>query len=194
MVLRLLFIFVLLLTPFLQLTAQNQAQRDSLLVMEYTKVTHPCGYLNDTEREVMHILNLARMYPKWYLYFFLRSPQTENERSLHQTMSSMKTIPEPLIPDSILFESARCHAQSSGKIGFIGHERKDKTCTENYGGECCEYGSNTAADIVLSLLIDEGVPSLGHRFICLSPSFGKIGVSMQPHKTYGTNTVLDFGH
>jgi len=36
------------------------------------------------------------------------------------------------------------------------------------------------------------VPSLGHREI-LFTDFTKIGVSIQPHKKYGWNTVLDFG-
>lgn len=194
MILRILLLTVILCVPALQPAAQTQVQRDSMSVMGYTKVAQPCAYMNDTEREVIQMLNIARMYPKWYLYFFLRTPRTANERTLHQTMSTMKTVPDPLIPDQALFESARCHALSSGKTGYVGHVRQDKNCRKKFGGECCEYGNSSAADIVLNLLIDEGVPSLGHRFICLSPSFRKVGVSMQPHKTYGTNTVLDFGY
>jgi len=45
---------------------------------------------------------------------------------------------------------------------------------------------------VISLLIDENVHSLGHRKIMLSNEYTLIGVSLQPHINYGTNTVLDF--
>jgi uncharacterized protein YkwD len=59
-------------------------------------------------------------------------------------------------------------------------------------GECCYYGVEDAFDIIVDLLIDQGVSSLGHRKICLSPSYTELGVSIQPHKTYSSNTVLDF--
>jgi hypothetical protein len=75
----------------------------------------------------------------------------------------------------------------------VGHERKtqDSKLKKHYYGECCDYGHNDALEIVLSLLIDEGIPSLGHRDVCLS-NYVKLGVAIQPHKRYGTNTVLDF--
>jgi hypothetical protein len=46
-------------------------------------------------------------------------------------------------------------------------------------------------EIVLQLLIDEDVPSLGHRRILLE-KYQTIGVSIQPHSHYGFNAVLDF--
>jgi len=173
-------------------TKYTATQRDSMSVWRYTRVTYPCDYLSAAERDVIQVLNIARMYPKWFLYFYLRTPSTENEKSLYKTMSEMKSIAEPLQPDRKLFESARCHALSSGKTGYTGHERQDKTCKKTFNGECCEYGNSRAVGIVLNLLIDEGVPSLGHRMICLDGGYKKIGVSTQPHKAYGSNTVLDF--
>jgi hypothetical protein len=44
----------------------------------------------------------------------------------------------------------------------------------------------------MDLLIDEGVPSLGHRIILFKPHT-QIGVSIQPHKKYRWNAVLDLG-
>ena len=48
-------------------------------------------------------------------------------------------------------------------------------------------------EIVIQLLIDQGVSSLGHRYICLG-TYARVGVSIKPHKSYGTNCVLDFGY
>ena len=178
-----------------QLANENMTpvQRDSMSAMKYSAVKYPCNYMTEKEKEVIHYLNLARMYPKWFVYFFLKHPTTENEKSLYKTMMEMKTIPEPLKPSKDLFESAKCHAISSGKVGYVGHDRI-AGCKSNFRGECCDYGVYAPAQIVLSLLVDEGVPSLGHRFICLSDGFQSVGISIQPHKNYGTNCVLDFGY
>ena len=51
-------------------------------------------------------------------------------------------------------------------------------------------GEMEPLEIVLSLLIDEGVPSLGHRKILLG-NYSQIGLSIKPHKKYETNTVID---
>jgi uncharacterized protein YkwD len=98
-----------------------------------------------------------------------------------------------LYPDNACFISAKSHAYQSGITGYVGHERKTpgSKSKEHFNGECCEYGHSDPLDIVLSLLIDVGIPSLGHRVVCLG-DYAKLGVSLQPHKRYSINTVLDF--
>jgi hypothetical protein len=98
-----------------------------------------------------------------------------------------------LYPDSLCFVSAECHAISSGKTGYVGHERQTKECKDKhlFFGECCDYGHKEPLPILMALLIDQNVPSLGHRKMCIGP-YGKMGVSIQPHKVYGNNAVLDF--
>jgi hypothetical protein len=68
-----------------------------------------------------------------------------------------------LYPDSLCFISAHCHAVNSGHKGYTGHVRQSPECKkkEHFAGECCQYGSTTPVDIVLSLLVDEGIPDLG---------------------------------
>ena len=72
------------------------------------------------------------------------------------------------------------------------NERKRNDCEKDFYGECCEYGNDDPMEIVMSLLLDYDVPSLGHRKICLSETYNLIGVSIQPHKNYTYNSVLDF--
>jgi uncharacterized protein YkwD len=50
---------------------------------------------------------------------------------------------------------------------------------------------DTGKDIILQLLIDDDVPSLGHRINCLNKEYTKIGVSVQPHKKWDTCAVID---
>ena len=58
-------------------------------------------------------------------------------------------------------------------------------------GECCDYGSNDPVEIIITLLIDKDITSLGHRKILLG-KYTSVGISIQPHSSYRFNTVLDF--
>ena len=160
-------------------------------------------YMNDTEKQVIYMLNLIRMNPVLFCETVLKQYPTSNEEREHYTSSgyfsslvNTLTQMEPvniLYPDSICFVSAHCHALQSGLTGYEGHDRtKECQRLQHLRGECCDYGFNDPLDIVIDLLIDEDVPSLGHREICLSLRYDKIGVSIQPHTTYRYNTVMDF--
>lgn len=167
--------------------------RDSLAILEATRVKVAAPYMSKRELAVIQQLNIARMYPLMYLKWYLPNPRTDNELSLYATMSSMTAITKSLDPDKNAYLSAECHAISSGKAGTVSHNRVPGAhCKENFRGECIQYGLDDPEDIILSLLVDEDVPSLGHRDICLSSSYHSIGVSMQPHKRYKVNAVLDF--
>jgi len=173
------------------LASYTQSQKDSYMVMNYAKPT-PCKYMTKKEMEVIQYLNVARMYPLWFIKFAnLRHPKTANEISLVNLLKTMKGISTTLQVDSLLFESAKCHAVSSGLQGYVGHERIGK-CKSYFWGECCDYGNEDALEIIKALLIDEGVPNLGHRIICLNANYQKVGVSIQPHTLYRVNAVLDF--
>ena len=160
------------------------------------------SYMTEKEKEVIYILNLARMDPKLFRETVVtKYPEAADEPGMESSpyflslLSDMdKMQPIALLgPDSLCFVSAFCHASVSGKTGYVGHTRT-KACNavKYYSGECCDYGNSTALDIVLSLMIDERVESLGHRKACFNTYYKVIGVSIQPHKIYNYNTVLDF--
>ena len=160
------------------------------------------SYLSAEEKEIIYILNLVRVYPLLFLNTVLVKYPSVNDkeyllndkyyyRSLKKILGDMP--PENLLEfDKLCYESAFCHAVESGKKGYTGHGRPNKTCEDkrHYLGECCDYGNSESLEIVLSLLIDEGVPSLGHRKILLG-NYTKIGLSTKPHKKYETCTVID---
>ena len=160
------------------------------------------SYLSAEEKEIIYILNLVRVYPLLFLNTVLVKYPSVNDkeyllndkyyyRSLKKILGDMP--PENLLEfDKLCYESAFCHAVESGKKGYTGHGRPNKTCEDkrHYLGEYCDYGNSESLEIVLSLLIDEGVPSLGHRKILLG-NYTKIGLSTKPHKKYETCTVID---
>jgi uncharacterized protein YkwD len=148
-------------------------------------------YLTIEEKKLYYWLNLVRMNPKLFADTYLsdlRNSKDADESSLFLELQKQTPLPV-LKPNRKLFESAKCHATESGESGYVGHERNK--CTQYFRGECCQYGLSSAFAIITRLLIDKGVPSLGHRRICLG-IYTELGVSIQPHKSYGVNTVLDF--
>jgi uncharacterized protein YkwD len=163
------------------------------------------SYMSKAEKEIIYILNLIRAYPVLFTKTVLKaypaiSGNYELEKDSFYFISLVKLLQqsEPLnilYPDKQCFESAQCHASSSGILGYAGHKRISRDCElkKNYNGECCDYGNEDPLDLVLSLLIDDGYPSLGHRQVFLRP-YTKLGVSVQPHKKYGTGAVFDFAY
>lgn len=152
-------------------------------------------YMTAIEKEVIYILNLARMNPALFANTVIKKYPVSHSNYYTSLLDEMlKLKPQRLLyPDSLCYAGAYCHAVNSGLEGYVGHNRSNEECRRKwyYSGECCDYGNYSPLDIIMSLLIDEGVPSLGHRKICFS-SYNKIGVSIQPHKQYGYNSVLDF--
>ena len=159
------------------------------------------NYMSAKEKEVIYILNLLRTDPKLFANTVVKKyPEYSGQRylfkigeykSLLNTLQKMKPLPL-LYPDELCYASAECHAYSSGKNGYVGHDRKEGCRSKkHFNGECCDYGHDEPLAILMSLLIDEHIASLGHRMICLS-KYKKIGVSIEPHKSYGYNTVVDF--
>lgn len=159
-------------------------------------------YLSAQEKEVLAILNMVRMNPPLFANTVLKKfpnrsfemdiAQSAEFNSLMQALLRMKPLPL-LQPDSLCWVSARCHAQSTGKAGYVGHDRISEACNQlmHYSGESCHYGYTEPVDMITSLLIDKGVPSLGHRNMLLG-SYSKLGPAIAPHATYNTTLVLNF--
>ena len=156
--------------------------------------------LTQEEKSIIQYVNLARMYPQKFAELEVKDYMGESgfgtylqhspyKRSLMVHLRKMKPLP-PVHFDASMYALAKCFAEESGERGYVGHNRRD--CPEGYYGECCSYGHEKGRDIALSLLIDHDVPSLGHREICLSDRYDKIGVRIAYHKKYGHCAVLDF--
>jgi len=61
-----------------------------------------------------------------------------------------------------------------------------------YAGENISYGQDTALEVIIQLIVDDGVPSRGHRTNLFNPNFKVCGTFTGPHKVYDTMTVQNF--
>lgn len=113
------------------------------------------------------------------------------------------TAPLPsLSPSPGLSRAAGDHARDQSTTGQIGHVGSDGSLVDTrvtrYGnwidalGENIVYGTGIGRDIVVELLIDDGVPGRGHRKNILNPEFRRVGVALATHPEYGHICVIDF--
>ena len=106
-----------------------------------------------------------------------------------------------LIPDKELTRAALHHTSMQSKTRQTGHDSPNGETFEHRlrkvkfmnTAECISYGEGQARDIVVQLLVDDGVPSRGHRKIILTPRFSAVGIAAGGHLVYSNMCTLDFG-
>ncbi len=180
------------------------------------------SYLSPIEKEVIHEINLFRSNPAQYAENYIaplashyeadilhypgdKSIRTqEGVRALHECVAVLKKAnPLPLMyPSKALTRAANDHQSDQSKTGKTGHIGKDrsgmKERIERYGkwqtriAENIAYGNSSARQVIIFLLIDDGVQSRGHRDNLLHPAFKTIGVAFGKHPVYETMCVMDF--
>jgi hypothetical protein len=171
----------------------------------WAATTINASYLTDDEKDIIYLMNLARLNPKLFNNTFVKTylkegPKTSYERSLVSFLDNCKPV-QLLYPSGQLSQAAAYHAKDMGEKDMTGHTSSDRTSfpkrlkrywVDPYVGENCSYGPNDPLDIVMQLMIDEGVPNLGHRVNIFTADYFFTGVSVAPHKTYRWNSVMDF--
>jgi len=179
-------------------------------------------YLDDLEKDVILHLNMARTNPAQYAHDFIEPrieffsgmvyrEQGETTLITHEGTPAVdecasdmdETAPmNPLDPSEHISLAAADHAQDlsvTGDTGHIGSDSSDFSARiERYGqwlisiGEIISYGPATGREIVVGLLIDDGVSDRGHRRNILNPNFRLIGIAIEDHPAYGNVCVIEF--
>lgn len=198
-------LFILLILPMAQLASQDPWDAWGPGIVDQLNTGSEASYLNEEEKKVILLMNMARhdgpLFSRTFLEIYVRDNQVENSsylRSLRKDLNNVKGL-SPLKSQRDLTQAALGHALKSGKQGKVGHQGFDKRFDPLMGnpymhvGENCSYGYESARDIVLSLLIDEGIKDHGHRHNILSVDFNSVGVAIRPHRSYRINCVMDFG-
>ena len=188
---------------------------------ELIDTTIEADYLTAPERAVIIEINMLRTDPfaygsnyldplrSYYQGKLLQYPgeiaisTKEGVRALDECIDALRNAKPlgPLVPKKGLTLAARDHARDQARTGQTGHVGSDGSSTatrlNRYGkwnflsGENIDYGNGEARRIVTSLLIDDDVPSRGHRKNLLHGSFNFIGAAVGPHNVYGSMCVID---
>lgn len=169
------------------------------------------------EAAVIAELNLARTRPDAYAAIIAQAfagmtgltyvrggvniLTTEGRAAVDEAVAAMrKARPVPaLVHSPCLSRAAQDHANDTGPKGITGHSGSDGSTPIarvkryapglGYCGENISYGSSSARDIVLQLIVDDGVPSRGHRENIMRPDFRTVGIGTGPHSRYGAMSV-----
>jgi uncharacterized protein YkwD len=162
----------------------------------------------DEERKLIQLINELRADPQGFRiavvnpYLERKGIDTVNNRYAVSLIADLRKQPvtTALARDTYLTRKARIFAKDMGASGAVGHASKKlgglstrlKRYQSRYIGENCSYGYSSAIDILMQLLIDEDVPSVGHRKNILNGKFKRIGFAIELHKRYAWNCVMDF--
>jgi uncharacterized protein YkwD len=171
-------------------------------------------------RAVIREMNLARQNPALYASFVqeLRSRMSGNVivlpghtriRTKEGTAAVDEAIrflqnAQPLAPLTLSRGMSRAAADhcADQADGAFGHEGKDRSHAgqriARYGnfsggwGENISYGKSSARDVVLALIIDDGLPARKHRKNIFNPNYNFAGAAFGRHARFGTMCSMDF--
>ncbi len=115
-------------------------------------------------------------------------------------LRSAKPIqPLTLSPGMCRGAADHCAEQAGGAIGHDGRGWSNPgSRMKRYGtwtaawGENISYGKNSARDIVLALIIDDGLRARKHRANIFAEKFNYAGAGYGPHAHYGSVCSIDF--
>ena len=109
---------------------------------------------------------------------------------------------KPLIWSDDMAKAAADHANDIGSKAIISHTGSDNSSMsdrlERYGewmgkiGENIDFGSITGEDIIISLMVDDGNSSRGHRKNIFEQAFNYTGIACAAHQGWRHCCVLEY--
>ena len=127
----------------------------------------------------------------------------EGRAAVEEAIAFLQNQPPvgPISQSTPVAQAAKALAQEQ-QSGQTGHVSSDGSSflqrLTHFGvrssaiGENISYGATSAQDVIMKLIIDDGVPSRGHRINLFSASWEKAGAGCGTHARYRTVCVIDY--
>ena len=179
------------------------------------------SYLTKLENDVLQELNLARSNPATFARLLedykaqfsgklVKRPgkidlmTSEGTRAVDEAIRALKAqkpLPAFRVSQGMSL-AAKDHVKDTGPRGLTGHSGHDRSSPfdrmnrhgkwQMTAGENISYGNDEGRAVIIQLIVDDAVPSRGHRKNIYNEKFGVVGISCGPHKVYGTMCVQTF--
>lgn len=206
-----------------RLKSPSAAESWSREELELANTAKDARYLTDEEKKVIFYMNLVRLDgEKFFNTYFQEFVESHNERMIKYSnynqlkidksdkyyrglRSDLKLIKNLSLfyPDETLTYVSEQHGNDMDKHNIASHNSYNgKTAADRIGkyyanksmAENLAFGFSQGLDNVCILLLDKGVPDLGHRKNILNVKSGLnlVGVSIQHHPTYKYSATIDF--
>ena len=195
------------------ITEQLQGHREAL------GVSGRPGNLSDLEQEVVDEMNLARTNPDAYIEFLAERRQyfrgnrlelpgetplstEEGVAAYDDAIAFLRSVrPRPVLADSSgMSQSAEDIVREQSAQGGEGHGNDLAGRLARYGsvgcsgGENISYGSSTAWDVVIQLIVDDGQFHRTHRENMFNPDFLVTGVACGTHPEWRAMCAITYAN
>jgi hypothetical protein len=170
-------------------------------------------YLTGVEKDVVLEMNKVRSDPKKYAELYIQSKlryysgknysvpgqitivTQEGANAVNACITALGRTKSVglLMPERGLTLATKDHVSDQSKTGQTGHNGSDRSTPVSragrygkgsYIGENISYGDNTGREVVCQLLIDDGVPSRGHRTNIMKADYTQTGAGIGTHPQF----------
>jgi uncharacterized protein YkwD len=173
------------------------------------------------EKEILYVHNQLRRNPQSFIPKLRESLSHFRDKIYHkpgedpiqtyegpeaiedaiQFLQNQKPVKELIYNENITL-ACKDHVHDIGVKGLTTHEGSDgknisdrieKYCEwDGAAAENLDFGFKNAENIILNLLIDDGVEERNQRYNLFHPDFKYIGIAAGPHREYGICVVIGY--
>lgn len=182
-------------------TAPYLSQIDKDVIIELNKCrTNPSRYADEALVPFLNKISDDNLYVNSE---GLNIKLEEGRSAVQEAITALKSqSPRPmLLPKQYLCLAASDHVNDQGPNNYVGHGGSDGSSPMSRVrrhnpkcrgvGENIDYGNNTGSEIIVSLIVDDGVPNRGHRENIFR-DYKYVGTGFGAHKAYRYMCVMDF--